>query len=122
MHEHVVKAGKVEDKQRWRCRACGYQFTRITPRGRPLWPKAARGLSLLSWGVDERLEQDVRRPRQLSAQVDSPVCDNARGQARADGESHGPGARWDVALSQKNTRSSGSGRLMIVLQASLGLG
>ena len=22
-HEHVVKAGKVKDKQRWRCRACG---------------------------------------------------------------------------------------------------
>ena len=39
-HEHVVKAGKVKDKQRWRCRACGYQFTRITPRGRPLWQKS----------------------------------------------------------------------------------
>ena len=39
-HEHVVKAGKVEDKQRWRCRACGYQFTRLTPRRRPLWQQS----------------------------------------------------------------------------------
>jgi transposase-like protein len=39
-HEHVVKAGKVGDKQRWRCRAWGYQFTPITPCGRPLGPKS----------------------------------------------------------------------------------
>src|ERR687896_2532922 len=39
-HPHVVKAGKARGKQRWRCRGCGYQFTRTTPRGRPLWQKS----------------------------------------------------------------------------------
>jgi transposase len=35
-HPHVVKAGKVRGQQRWLCRGCGDQFTRATPRGRPL--------------------------------------------------------------------------------------
>src|SRR4029453_1395960 len=39
-HLHVVKAGKVKGTQRWLCRGCGYQFTRTTPRGRPLWQKS----------------------------------------------------------------------------------
>jgi transposase-like protein len=39
-HPHVVKAGKAKGKQRWRCRGCGYQFTRTTPRGRPPWQKS----------------------------------------------------------------------------------
>ncbi len=38
-HNHVVKAGKIWGKQRWKCKECGYQFTRSTPRGRPLWQK-----------------------------------------------------------------------------------
>jgi transposase len=39
-HWHVVKSGKVRSTQRWLCRSCGYQFTRTTPRGRPLWQKS----------------------------------------------------------------------------------
>jgi transposase-like protein len=39
-HPHVVKAGKVRGKQRWVCRGCSYQFTRTTPRGKPLWQKS----------------------------------------------------------------------------------
>jgi transposase-like protein len=39
-HHHIVKAGKVGDKQRWRCHGCRYQFTRTAPRGRPLWQKS----------------------------------------------------------------------------------
>jgi transposase-like protein len=39
-HPHVVKAGMARGNQRWLCRGCGYQFTRATPRGRPLWQKA----------------------------------------------------------------------------------
>ena len=37
---HVVKAGKARGHQRWRCRGCGYQWTRTTPRGRPGWQKS----------------------------------------------------------------------------------
>jgi transposase len=39
-HPHVVKAGKARGQQRWLCRGCGYQFTRTTPRGRPVWQKS----------------------------------------------------------------------------------
>jgi transposase-like protein len=39
-HQHVVKAGKARGKQRWLCRGCGYQWTRTTPRRRPLWQKS----------------------------------------------------------------------------------
>jgi transposase len=39
-HRHVVKSGKVGGTQRWLCRGCGYQFTRTTPRGRPVWQKS----------------------------------------------------------------------------------
>src|SRR5215472_471206 len=39
-HQHMVQAGTVGEKQRWRCRGCGYQCTRATPRGRPMWQKS----------------------------------------------------------------------------------
>ncbi len=39
-HNQIVKAGKIWDKQRWKCKACGFQFTRSTARGRPLWQKS----------------------------------------------------------------------------------
>ncbi len=35
-HEQVVKNGHALDKQRWKCKKCNYQFTRTTPRGKPL--------------------------------------------------------------------------------------
>jgi len=38
-HNQIVKAGKIWGKQRWKCKGCGYQFTRDTPRGRPIWQK-----------------------------------------------------------------------------------
>ena len=30
----VVKNGKVQGKQRYKCKSCSLQFTRLTPRGR----------------------------------------------------------------------------------------
>lgn len=38
-HNQIVKAGKIWGKQRWKCKKCGHQFTRDTPRGRPIWQK-----------------------------------------------------------------------------------
>ena len=38
--EHIVKNGKHLGKQRHRCKICGFQFTRETPRGRPASEKA----------------------------------------------------------------------------------
>jgi transposase len=46
-HPHVVKAGEARGTQRWLCRGCGYPLTRTTPRGRPLWQKA---LAVLLYG------------------------------------------------------------------------
>ena len=39
-HEQCVKNGKVEGKQRYKCKSCGFQFTRLTPRGYPPWLRA----------------------------------------------------------------------------------
>ena len=36
----VVKNGKVKEKQRYMCKNCLYQFTRLTPRGRSPKDKA----------------------------------------------------------------------------------
>ena len=50
----VIKSGHHHDRQRYRCKGCGFQFTRTTPRGRPASEKAmavtlyTMGLSLNS--------------------------------------------------------------------------
>lgn len=38
--ENPVKNGFVKGEQRWKCKACGFEFTRLTPRGKPLTMKA----------------------------------------------------------------------------------
>lgn len=37
---HIVKNSHSWGKQRYRCKSCGFQFTRTTPRGRPASEKA----------------------------------------------------------------------------------
>jgi transposase len=32
----AIKNGRVQGKARWKCKNCGCQFTRSTPRGKPL--------------------------------------------------------------------------------------
>ena len=39
MSSHVVKNGSVKGVHKHLCRACGFQFTRSTPRGKPLKTK-----------------------------------------------------------------------------------
>ena len=39
MSSHVVKNGSVKGIRKHLCRACGFQFTRTTPRGKPLKTK-----------------------------------------------------------------------------------
>ncbi len=36
----VIKNGKVQGKQRFKCKTCSFQFTRLMPRGRPAKEKA----------------------------------------------------------------------------------
>ena len=38
-NKHFVKNGFVKETQRYKCKACGYQWTRTTPRGRPVSQK-----------------------------------------------------------------------------------
>ena len=38
--ERIVKNGRHLERQRFRCKDCGFQFTRDTPRGRPATEKA----------------------------------------------------------------------------------
>ena len=48
----AVKNGKARGSQRYKCKACGFQFTRQTTRGRPPWQRAlavflyCRGVSI----------------------------------------------------------------------------
>ncbi len=117
-HEHVVKAGKIGDKQRWRCRACGYQFTRLTPRGRPLWQKS---LAVFRYchGVS------MNALSKMFGVHTSSVLKWIRRYATTHGAKPEPtGNAMVLELDEmwhflkKNARSSGSGRLVIVLQAS----
>lgn len=38
--ERIVKNGRHLERQRFRCKDCGFQFTRDIPRGRPATEKA----------------------------------------------------------------------------------
>ena len=48
----AVKNGKAKGNQRYKCKGCGFQFTRQTTRGRPPWQRAlavflyCRGVSI----------------------------------------------------------------------------
>jgi transposase-like protein len=48
-HSHVIKNGYVHAVQRWKCRGCRYEFTRMTARGEPA-AKKALALLLSSMG------------------------------------------------------------------------
>ena len=39
-HEGVVKNGFVKEIQRWKCKSCRYEFTRLEPRGKSIALKA----------------------------------------------------------------------------------
>jgi transposase len=117
-HEHMVKAGKIGDKQRWRCRACGYQFTRITPRGRPLWQKSL-AVFLYYYGVS------MNALSKMFGVHTSSVLKWIRRYATTYGAKPEPTGKAIVLeldemwhFLKKNARSSGSGRLVIVLQDS----
>ena len=49
----VVRNGKVQGKQRYKCKSCSLQFTRLTPRGRPAHEKAM-AVTLYTQGLSIR--------------------------------------------------------------------
>lgn len=36
----IIRNGKIQCGQRWKCKSCNFQFTRTLPRGKPLWQKS----------------------------------------------------------------------------------
>jgi transposase len=117
LHPHVVKAGKIREKQRWRCRGCGYQFTRTTPRGRPLWHKGL-AVFLYCHGVS------MNALGKVFGVHASSILKWIRRCATEHGFKSDPTGKAIVMeidemwhFLKKNAASSGSGRLLIVLQA-----
>jgi transposase len=116
-HPPVVKAGKAKGTQRWLCRGCGYQFTRTTPRGRPLWQKSlavflyCHGVSMNALGkmFGVRASSVLKWIRRFA--TEHAVKPDPAGKAivlEVD-------ERWHFL--KKNGTRSGSGRLLIVIQA-----
>jgi transposase len=116
-HPHVVKAGKARGTQRWLCRGCGYQFTRTMPRGRPRWQKSlavflyCHGISINALGkiFGVRASSVLKWIRRYAAdRAEKPAPSGKAIVLEVD-------EMWHFL--KKNGTSSGSGRLLIVIQA-----
>jgi transposase len=116
-HPHVVKAGKVRGTQRWWCRGCGDQFTRTAPRGRPLWQQSlavflyGHGISMNALGKMFGLHASSILKWIRRCATECYVKPDPTGKAiimEID-------EMWHFL--KKNAASSGSGRLLIVIQA-----
>jgi transposase len=114
--EEHVKNGLVRGKQRYRCRACGLNFTDTPPRGMPLAVKAAAVLLYVSGLSMNRTAKllGVSTPT-VQAWLERLAEDHAK-------KPEPEGRALVIELDEmwhylkKNPRSSGSGKLGIVLQ------
>ena len=117
-HHHVVKSGKVGGTQRWLCRGCGYQFTRTTPRGRPLWQKSlavflyCHGMSMNALGkmFGIRASSVLKWIRRYATEHTVKPAPAGHAIVLELDE------MWHYL--KKNGANSGSGRLWIMIQAS----
>jgi transposase len=116
-HPHVVKAGKVRGHQRWLCRGYGYQFTRTTPRGRPVWQKSL-AVFLSCHGVSMNALAKI-----LGVQASSVLQWSRRFAMEHSATPEPVGKAIVLELDEMwhflktNGTHSGSGRLLIVIQA-----
>ena len=114
--EEHVKNGLMRGKQRYRCRACGLNFTDTPPRGMPLAVKAAAVLLYVSGLSMNRTAKllGVSTPT-VQAWLERFAEDHAK-------KPEPEGRALVIELDEmwhylkKNPRSSGSGKLGIVLQ------
>ena len=82
----VIKNGKVQGKQRYKCKKCRMQFTRLTPRGHPAMEKATAimlytlGLSMFCTDKFEvyKKEISVAKLRQSKAETVAIERNNGR--------------------------------------------
>lgn len=63
-HDHIVKNGHVKGTQRWKCRGCGYEWTRTTPRG--VHP-AAKALAVLLYSTGKSSYRMIARLMNVSS-------------------------------------------------------
>ena len=115
--EEQVKNGFMRGKQRYRCKACGLNFTATPPRGKPLALKVAAVLLYVS-GLS------MNRTAKLLGVSTPTVQDWLERFAQAYAQKPEPEGRalvidldemWHYL--KKRPTSSGSGKLGIVLQA-----
>ena len=107
----LIKSGQACGRQRWRCKGCGRQFTRTTPRGKPAVMKhEAMGL----YGTGLSLNAIGKRLGVSAQSVMRWVRDHARDHC----PKPEPAGRATVVeldevwhFVQKRPASSGSGRL-----------
>ena len=119
---HVSKNGHVQAVQRWKCRACGYEFTRTTPRGEPAAKKALAlllySMGRASYGIIARILQVSRTTvyrwvRQTAERLPAPTIPAEMHEIEFDEMWHFLGAK---------KRSAGSGKPWTVLQGELSPG
>ena len=121
-HQHIVKSGKVGGTQRWLCRGCGYQFTHTMPRGRPIWQKSlavflyCHGVSMNALGkmFGVRASSVLKWIRRYATEHYVKPAPSGNAIVMELDE------MWHFL--QKNARSSGSGTLVIAIQASSWIG
>ncbi len=114
--EEQVKNGLMRGKQRYRCKACGLNFTDTPPRGMPLAVKATAVLLYVSGLSMNRTAKllGVSTPT-VQAWIERFAKDHAR-------KPEPQGRALVIELDEmwhylkKSPRSSGSGRLGIVLR------
>ena len=113
-----VKNGTAVNKQRHKCKECKFQFTRLTPKGKPAWMKA---LALLLYVSGSSLNSIAR-----NLDVSTPtVLEWVRNFAIANYEKPEPGSALIVELDEmwhfingKKTKF-GYGKLFAGIQADL---
>ena len=114
--EEHVKNGLMRGKQRYRCRACGLNFTDTPPRGMPLAVKAAAVLLYVSGLSMNRTAKllGVSTPT-VQAWLERFAEDHAK---KPEPEGRALVTELDEMWHylKKDPRSSGSGKLGIVLQ------
>jgi len=119
---HVVKNGSVKGVHKHLCRACGFQFTRTTPRGKPLKTKILAVVLYLS-GLS------LNRIGQLCGVSAQSVLNWIRDYAAEHAERPQPEGQTIILeldelwhyLSKKN-KNSGSGQLWIALPVNYWIG
>jgi len=118
-HDHIVKNGHVKEKQRWKCRNCGFEWTLDKPRGAH---PAAKALAVLmystgksSYGMIARLLNVssvavYKWIRKTAEQIPAPQVEANLQEVEFD-------EMWHFIQSKKT--NFGSGKPWIVLTAEL---